>query len=365
MIAGARAIIAAIAADWQGVDTSALKFAHADVARLALTVLLVMCGVLAIVRTILRRRPGRHRLAMPALLASMATSRFSFMLYAPTLLFAVGVPFFFLALADPFAALVSEDVSYPGRRIAVVIDASASGIKAFPTRTLKTNAPGNSVYYTNTAAAARFVRLRANGKNHDLLALLEFGNQAYVVTPFTHDYDNVLLSISLIADPVEWYMFPDTGTIIAQALEQSVELFKAFNFLEAAGNMMVIFSDGEDTTAIVNGRSLDDILKAAIVNHIPLYFVRTSYGQNMGAMISDRLWRDAVTKTGGKFFIAHDEPSLLQAIDEIDNVSAGTIQTKRYSRQEPRFAFFALIAAALWIGSAALKVTMRYFQKLP
>ena len=48
---------------------------------------------------------------------------------------------------------------------------------------------------------------------------------------------------------------------------------KAFNFLEASGNLMVIFTDGEDTTSIVQGRSLDDILKSAVDNNIPLFFV--------------------------------------------------------------------------------------------
>ena len=35
-----------------------------------------------------------------------------------------GLPFFTLALADPFTALVMSDVTYPGRRISVMIDAS-------------------------------------------------------------------------------------------------------------------------------------------------------------------------------------------------------------------------------------------------
>ena len=56
----------------------------------------------------------------------------------------------------------------------------------------------------------------ATGKYRDLMALVEFGNRAYVITPFTSDYDNMLLSISLIGDPVEYSMFPDPGTVIAQ-----------------------------------------------------------------------------------------------------------------------------------------------------
>ncbi len=86
------------------------------------------------------------------------------------------------------------------------------------------------------------------------MALVEFGDQAYVITPFTSDYDNILLSIALIKDPVEFSRFPNRGTVIARALDQSLSLFGAFDFLEAAGNLMVIFTDGEDTTVLTEGR---------------------------------------------------------------------------------------------------------------
>lgn len=364
-LAELRTLITENVAAWQSLRLDSLQFWRADSARLALTILLVMSVMLLVIRSSVKRRPGRHHLVVPALLPSLTTPRSALLVHTPVLLFLIGVPFFFFSLADPFTALVSQEVSFPGRRIAVVIDASASGIKPFRAGTLNAREDTNAVFYTNTAAAERFVRLRAKGKYRDLIALLEFGNQAYVITPFTHDYDNILLSISLIADPVEWYLFPDTGTIIAQALEQSVELFKAFNFLEASGNMMVIFSDGEDTTAIVHGKSLEDIVGTAVQNHIPLYFVRTNYDKEAGGLVSDTMWRTAVEKTGGKFFPARDEASLLQAIDEIDAVSAGTIQTKQYSQQEPRFDIFALIAAGFWTASAALKLGVPYFQKFP
>ena len=53
------------------------------------------------------------------------------------------------------------------------------------------------------------------GKYRDLIALIEFGDEAYVVTPFTTDYDNILLSLSLIGDWTEFMKFPDQGTTIA------------------------------------------------------------------------------------------------------------------------------------------------------
>ena len=178
--------------------------------------------------------------------------------------FSSGCPSSRSPLADPFTALVSSDVTYPGRRIAVMIDASTSMRTPFKAQHLNTRAETDATFFTTVAAAERFVQLRMDGQYRDLVALVEFGNEAYVVTPFTNDYDNILLSISLIGDPVEYSLFPDQGTIIAQAIDESIGLFKAFNFLDASGNLMVIFTDGEDTRAIINGRTLDEIVQASI-----------------------------------------------------------------------------------------------------
>ena len=129
-----------------------------------------------------------------------------------------------------------------------MIDASISMRTPFTAATLNKRAATDATFFTTVAAAERFVQLRMKGKYRDLMALVEFGNQAYVVTPFTHDYDNILLSISLIGDPVEFSMFPDQGTDHrAGDRRRASALFKAFNFLDASGNLMVIFSDGEDT----------------------------------------------------------------------------------------------------------------------
>ncbi len=44
---------------------------------------------------------------------------------------------------------------------------------------------------------------------------------------------------------------------------------------------------------------------------------------------------------------------------------AGTIATRQYTSQRPRFAFFALAAAACWLTAVALKLALPQFQKLP
>ena len=74
---------------------------------------------------------------------------------------------------------------------------------------------------------------------------------------------------------------------------------------------MVIFTDGEDTTSIVHGRSLDDILKSAVDNHMPLYFVRTNYDKGFGEIIPDASGRPRWRRPAAGIYAAKDEASLL------------------------------------------------------
>jgi Ca-activated chloride channel family protein len=350
---------------WRSLRLSDLQYWHRSEARLALLGLVALAIVMLVARTAMTRRPGRHRVLVPAILALTRRSPLSFVRHAPLVLFLIGLPFFVIALSDPFTALVSSDVTYPGRRIAVLIDASTSMRTPFRAATLNKRAETDAAFFTTVAAAERFIQMRKSGRYRDLLALVEFGNQAYVITPFTHDYDNILVSISLIGDPVEFSLFPDQGTIIGAAIDEGISLFKAFNFLEASGNIMVIFSDGEDTRASIGGKTLDEIVQAALDAKIPVYLVRTNYDRGKGKLIPDELWIPVIERTGGKFYAADNEKNLLDAIAEIDKVSAGTIQTRQYSSQEPRFEFFAFAALACWTGAAAMKLLVPQCQKLP
>ena len=361
----ARQYLANTLADWQNVRLGDLQFWHRGDGRLVVLGLGVLAVFSLIARSFLARQPGRHRLVVPALLRTLGPSYLGFIRHVPLLFFIAGVPLMTLAVADPFTSLVTSEVSYPGRRIALMIDASTSMRTPFKASHLNTRAETDATFFTTVAAAERFVRLRMERNYKDLMALIEFGNEAYVVTPFTNDYDNILLSISLIGDPVEYSLFPDQGTIIAQAIEQGTGLFKAFNFLDATGNIMVIFSDGEDTRVQVGEKTLDEILQGAIDNKIPVYMVRTNYEREKGKVIPDEIWIPAIEKTGGKFYAASSEDAFLAAIADLDKVAAGTIATRQYTSQRPRFAFFAMTAAACWLAAVALKLGLPQFQKLP
>lgn len=359
------ALGASLLVEWRQLDTGALQFWRRYIAQIVVIALVALAAVIVLIRLAVARQPGRHHLVIPAILRGIQPARLAWLRHVPMAAFVAGIPFAVLALADPYSSLVAQTVTYPGRRIALMIDASDSMQSAFKAPSLNSRNEVQPAFFTTVGAAQRFVELRRKGKYRDLMALIEFGSTAYVITPFTSDYDNLLLSMSLIGDPVEFSTFPESGTVIASALEESIEIFKAFDFLETSGNLMVIFTDGEDTTSIVHGRSLDDILKSAVDNKIPLYFVRTNYEKEFGQGIPDAKWKAAVEKTGGRYYIAKNEASMLAAVDDIDHEAAGKISARQYTSQQPRFTVFALIAFMLWSLAATLRVTTPWFGRLP
>lgn len=363
------AVVAALGAGardtWQGLRLEGLLLPMRDRALVVLAVLTGLALAAAVARHLVAGVRGRPGVALPALLSWTRSSPFALVRHGALVLVLAGIPFFAVALSDPQSTLTREEVTHPGRRISLLIDASSSMIAPFTARTLTMNAPIDATFFATVAAAERFVRLRMDGPYRDLMALIEFGDEAYVITPFTSDHRNILLSLSLIGDWTEWMSFPDQGTTIARAIDQSVELYRAFDFLDAAGNLMVVFSDGDDAQVAAGGRTVSEVLEGARMAGIPVYFIRTAHNQAMGQVLPDAMWRAAVERTGGRFYAAADEATIIRAIEEIDRASAGAIAIRQYSTREPRFPPFAFVAVGLWSLALALKLTVPWFSRFP
>jgi Ca-activated chloride channel family protein len=350
-------------AEFMRVRWNDLQFPAADTTLLVLVVLLATAVLAAIVRSVGSPRARRAALAVPALLPVMRRSALAGLRHTPFLLFLAGLPFFAVALADPLTAFTREQLTYPGRRIALVVDASNSMILPFTTGRLKPTS--DRAFFTAVASAEHFMRLRMNGPYRDLIALIQFGNSAYVVTPFTTDYENVLLSIRLISDPVNWGQFGDGGTTILEGIAQGTKLFDAFDFINASGNLMVVFTDGIDDKLHLKGQSMDQLVATARQSSIPVYMIRTAYNRKFGEVREDPLWRTAIERTGGRFYPASDESTILRAMADIDRLAAGRIDVREYTAYEPRFSGYALIAVALWLAAAGLKLGFRNFRTYP
>jgi Ca-activated chloride channel family protein len=357
------ALVRLTLAQLDDLSLTALPLLRRDETVVALgTIALLALGAL-LTRYVTRRHPGRTDIALPALPPSMMTKRSALapLRHTAFVLFLVGLPFFAVSLADPHTTLIQERSTAPGHRIAILIDASMSMDTAFATDQLGW---GNT-FLANVSAADYFVRRRMEGAHRDLVSLVQFGGEAYIVTPFTNDYENILLSIGLIGTPEEYDRFPDHGTLIMRAVSRGVQLFRTFDFLKAQGNLMVIFSDGQDTHAVYEGQSLDEILQEAADNAIPVYFIRTAYDRGLGDVLPDITWKLAVEKTGGRFYPAADEAAILQALHEIDALSAGQIEVTQYTAHQPRFSPFALIAVGLWSVALLCGLGVKQLRRFP
>lgn len=303
------------------------------------------------------------RIALPALVPLMQESRVPALRHVAFVLFVLGIPFFAVAFADPRFTAVRQEASQPGRRIAILIDASGSMVLPFEAPRLKPVM--GRAFYTAVAAAERLVRLRMTAGHTDIVGVVEFGNEAFVVTPFTTDYQNVLLSLKLIGDPRAWNRFNVFGTTIIQGIDQGLQLFRTFDVLDATGNMMVIFSDGNDGESTFRGRTLQEMMAEARDRDIPIYMVRFGFDKPLGQVAWDSLWKATVERSGGRFYPAYDEDSMLRAIADIDRMSTGQIAVRHYSTSAPAFSGYALVAVALWMTGAMLTLVFPYFRTFP
>ena len=360
-----REALVALISEARGLDVGSLIFAAEDTARLAAVTLLGLGACVLLLRVLTRRSSGRGRLALPSLIEWARPSRVTVLRHGALICALAGLPFFALALADPKTALMQEQATYPGRRITLMIDASSSMLSSLPSTRLAKGAPNDAAFFTTVGAARYFVELRMKGKYRDMIALIEFGDQAYVITPFTTDYENILFSMSLIGDWTEFMTFPDQGTVIANAVEQSVGLFRAFDVLDAAGNAMVIFTDGIDAEVTEDGRSAFDVLGDARAANVPVFFIRIGQPGRGQQAIPDSVWAAAVARTGGKFYNAVDEGAIVQAVNDIDRAAPGRVEMKRYTTEQPRFASFALVAVLFWTAAAVMRLTLPWFATFP
>ena len=348
---------------WEQLRGGELQFSRLPVALILLGVLAALPLLVLLARTAGARPRRRGRVLLPAVLSIMRRSPLSPLRYAALVLFVLGLPFFLVSVADPHTVALRAQAASSGRHIAILIDGSGSMVLPFEAPALEPVV--NRTFYTAVAAAERFVKLRMEDAYADRIALIQFGNEAYVVTPFTTDYDSVLVSLRLIGEPRAWNRFDVFGTTIIQGIEQGLRLFKTFDLVNGSDNMIVILSDGNDGETTFRGRTLDAMMADARRDRIPIFMVRLGYGKRLGDIRYDALWKAAVERSGGRFYAAADEGDILRAVGDINRRSAGTMTERRSASAAPAFAGYALIAVILWLAAATLKLAFPYFRTFP
>jgi hypothetical protein len=82
-------------------------------------------------------------------------------------------------------------------------------------------------------------------------------------------------------------------------------------------------------------------------------------------VVPDQVWKKAIDATGGKFYPAATQDSILQAIKEIDAAATGRVEVREYAVRQPRYARFALVAVLVWTLALTLQLSLRMFRTFP
>jgi F0F1-type ATP synthase membrane subunit a len=104
--------------EWLRVRWSDVQFAQKDTAVFMLIVLLAISVFMVVARRLRARKPGRTHVSLPAVLPVMRRSYASAIRHGALIVFALGIPFFAIALAAPQTGFTREEISSgPPRRI--------------------------------------------------------------------------------------------------------------------------------------------------------------------------------------------------------------------------------------------------------
>lgn len=343
---------------WQNTHFDVLQFERVREAALVVAALTGVLVLALVVRKFWQTSFQKWGIVLPALLGKRRGSllrRVIFTKLTAATLF--GIAAYAVALSDPVEPFAKKTETHPGRQMAIIVDYSGS-MNSELIKDGKVLMPkGANRYFSAIEAAKYFVQLRVDGQYKDQIGLVAFSDFASTVSPFTNDYENLLMSLGFLSDSTVWKQMPGSGTRITLGIEEGVKLFRLFGRMDGTlGNALILFSDGEDGEKIS-----EDIITEARNHSIPIYFIRTSGGYPT----FDSLWASTARETSGAFYAAPNEDYLLSAIKDIDRKVTGTVEENKYTSRMPRYALFVFGALGLLMLVVACIVASRWFRTFP
>ena len=172
----------------------------------------------------------------------------------------------------------------------------------------------------------------------DRVALIVFGNAAFVQVPFTRDLD----AARLLLEETEVRM-AGPRTAFGDAIGLGITLFERS---EVEQRLMIALTDGNDTGSRIPPA---EAAKIARDNDIRIHVVGVGDPTTVGEEALDKQALNDVAKiTDGRYFHANDRVELEEIYTELDRLD--TRETETISHQPRRELFYWPLAAFLLIG---------------
>ena len=246
-----------------------------------------------------------------------------------------------IAIARPQTYSFHEDFSIEGIDIMLVNDISGSMLA----EDLKPN---------RLEAAKQVAEDFINSRPNDRIGLVAFSGSAFTQCPLTADHSVLRSLLSKIRSGIV-----RDGTAIGDGVSIAVDRLKES---QAISKVIILLTDG-----VNNSGYIDPLMSAEIAALYGIriyaigvgtrgkapYPVRSGGGTQYDYIedhIDEELMQEMAEKTGGKYFRAVDNESLVQVYQEIDEMEKTRIKVARMSNMQDLFyypVFWALLLIAL------------------
>ena len=195
--------------------------------------------------------------------------------------------------------------------------------------------------------AKKFIKDREG----DRLGLIVFAGEPYIQCPLTRDI-NVLLEFT---DEIEIIDREHDGTAIGMAIANSINRLRESN---TKSKTIILLSDGSN-----NQGELDPITAAGLAAKFDIkiytvaagthglapYPVTDAWGrqviQKVQVDVDEESLKEIAIITGGQFFRATDNKSLLKVYEDIDALERTEIEVKEYQNYTELYSWFTIPAA--------------------
>jgi len=195
--------------------------------------------------------------------------------------------------------------------------------------------------------AKKFIKDREG----DRLGLIVFAGEPYIQCPLTRDI-NVLLEFT---DEIEIIDQEHDGTAIGMAIANSINRLRESN---TKSKTIILLSDGSN-----NQGELDPITAAGLAAKFDIkiytvaagthglapYPVTDAWGrqviQKVQVDVDEESLKEIAIITGGQFFRATDNKSLLKIYEDIDALERTEIEVKEYQNYTELYSWFTIPAA--------------------
>jgi Ca-activated chloride channel family protein len=290
------------------------------------------------------RLTGRLALVVPRTRDLVAGPRALFA-HVPTGLRVIGLVLLLFALARPQRTRTDVMVESEGLDIVLAIDTSGS---------MQELDMGTGLTPMSRLDAAKQVGSGfVQGRPHDRIGVVAFGEEAFTQCPLTIDHD----TLDELIGALEIGVAGGQGTAVGTAIAVSAKRLKD---LDAPSKIAILITDGRSNAGRL---SPIEAAQAAAAVGIRLYTIGVGAGRRSLLMPfgngPDEEQLTAVAEaTGGRYFRATDARALADVFAAIDQLEPSPAEVRQLVQHEERFRVPLVPAVLLLILDAALAATV-------